>query len=375
MYKVLQVHEVYHYPKKSSDLFKTFIGKLNLIKTLNSNIEDQLEDEKEFDDFVAEINRDIILTGNNVDKSDFQNNPCKRNMAKLLMNSSYGRLGIRPAHNEKCFIRSRENLIKLFEDPSVTVGSLDPVCNGNILRADLQIDLEQQPALPISSVALASAITSMARIHLLKIILYANKNPKAIPLYTDTDCLFCLHHDTLKDKEFILNPGVHIGEMKNELSRGDTIKTFVSLGAKVYGYETLKGDIKLCCKGIHQSAQSENVLNVNTLERELLSTISNKQGGINGGEQRNGISIKQTQFTRSMIPEPSVGIRDIDKNIKITLTKRGHIFNLNDDLVEEIIGYKAHQHVNKNFQFYSLPYGWSSQLLKKVAEKFKYISQ
>ena len=232
-------------------------------------------------------------------------------------------------------------------------------------------------ALPISSVALASAITSLARVHLLKIILFANENPKAIPLYTDTDRIFCLHHEGLSDKEYILNPGAKIGEMKSELAKGDSIETFVSLGAKVYGYKTIKGELKLCCKGIHQSSSSVEILNVDTLKEEILSSVKKSRKELANQQpdnaKTNGISIRQTQFTRTMVPEPSVGIREIDKKITITLKKRVHIFQLEDDLVESIIGYKANEHVNKMFQFYSLPYGWSSQLLKLVAEKFSSI--
>ena len=237
-YKVLAVHEVYHYPNSSRVLFKDFIEKLNVMKTVNSNLEGQFANEHQMETFIKEMN----LT-----KKDFNNNPCKRNLAKLLMNSSYGRLGIRPSKNEKCFIRERKDLVQLLEDPAVDIVSLDAMKNGNILRASVNIEMEQQPALPISSVALASAITSMARIHLLKIILYANSKENVIPLYSDTDCLISLHPKSpnVVDEAFIMNPGMKIGQMKRELSKGEYIETFVSLGAKVYGYETNQGVLKL----------------------------------------------------------------------------------------------------------------------------------
>ena len=63
----------------------------------------------------------------------------------------------------------------------------------------------------------------------------------------------------------------------------------------------------------------------------------------------------------------------MDKKVNVTLNKRVHIFNLNEQTVEHILGYSANDHINPMFKFYSLPYGWSEELLKQVAQKFEQI--
>ena len=293
-----------------------------------------------------------------------------------MAKSSYGRLGIRPAKNEKCFIHECSQLINFLEDPAIKIVSLDAMKNGNVLRASMNIELEQQNALPISSVALASAITSMARIHLLKIILHANEKPNVIPLYSDTDCLISLHPKSMRDEDFIMNPGMKIGQMKRELAKNEYIETFVSLGAKVYGYKTNQGQLKLCCKGIHQSSKSYDILNVETLEKQLLSRVnarSRLDDQDDQDDQDEPITVQQVQFTRKIVPTPTLGLREMDKKVNVTLNKRVHIFNLNEQTVENILGYKANDHINPMFKFYSLPYGWSEELLKQVAQKFEQI--
>ena len=376
-YKIIKVFEVYHYPKQSNLIFKDFIDKLNIIKTTNTNMDGQFNSEEQFDEFIKQINEETMSKQNDsqrvISKADFHHNPCKRNLAKLLMNSSYGRLGIRPAHNEKLFIRERKELVQLLEDPAVSITALDPLKCGNALRASVNIDLEQTPALPVSSVGLASAITSMARLHLLKAILHANKQSNVIPLYTDTDCIFTLHRKTIDENDFILDPGMKIGQMKRELGSDDFIESFVCLGAKVYGYQTERGETKICCKGIQQSTKSEKKLNVKTMETYLQNRIAMANKGIDGTQSmqhQQPIVINQTQFTRKMLPEPSIGQRSFDKKVNVTLNKRVFIFNLHDHVVEGILGYKANAHKNPMFRYYSLPFGWNQDLLKHVAEKF-----
>ena len=48
------------------------------------------------------------------------------------MNSSYGRLGIRAAKNEKCFIHEPSEMLKLLYDPAVTLVSLDAMKGGTV---------------------------------------------------------------------------------------------------------------------------------------------------------------------------------------------------------------------------------------------------
>ena len=129
-------------------------------------------------------------------------------------------------------------------------------------------------------------------------------------------------------------------------------------------------------------------LNVNSLKQQLLARVSSQQQQPQQQHNDNDTSppppppppppplslvVKQTQFTRKIVPEPTLGIREMEKRVNITLSKRVHIFNLKHHVVENILGHNANDHINPMFKFYSLPYGWSEELLKQVAKKFEQI--
>ena len=80
-YQLISVSEVFHFPHSSTTMFGSFINKLNLMKTLHSDL--HFENDESFEKFKNELERqhDRKLT-----RQDFQPNPAKRQLAKLIMN-------------------------------------------------------------------------------------------------------------------------------------------------------------------------------------------------------------------------------------------------------------------------------------------------
>ena len=108
------------------------------------------------------------------------------------------------------------------------------------LNVELNTELIQQVFTPVkSNVAIASAITSYARIEMMKY--------KTIPdvnvFYSDTDSIFI---DKELPKDLV---GNELGQMKDELN-GDWIKEAYFLGIKKYAYKDGNGNVKTVFSGV-----------------------------------------------------------------------------------------------------------------------------
>lgn len=158
----------------------------------------------------------------------------ERNMAKLQLNNLYGYFGRKQVGLTTLNVKNEElNNIIL----SKVVKSLTPISDNyttvltysNIIYEMLEKLQNQFKSIGsdqhyiMSNVAIASAVTSYARIHMIPFKLDPNT------LYTDTDSIFTLEPI---DPSLI---GDELGQMKDEM-KGIVIKEAVFVGPKKYGY-------------------------------------------------------------------------------------------------------------------------------------------
>ena len=158
----------------------------------------------------------------------------ERNMAKLQLNNLYGYFGRKQVGLTTLNVKNEElNNIIL----SKVVKSLTPISdNYTTVLTYSNINYEMLEKLQnqfksigsdqhyiMSNVAIASAVTSYARIHMIPFKLDPNT------LYTDTDSIFTLEPI---DPSLI---GDELGQMKDEM-KGIVIKEAVFVGPKKYGY-------------------------------------------------------------------------------------------------------------------------------------------
>jgi DNA polymerase type B, organellar and viral len=161
-------------------------------------------------------------------------------IAKILMNSLYGRFGLNPLLPETNIIDKEmledfvdqgeiSELIELGDKYLISFLSnnkVDSFLNGSSIE-----DVK-------SNIAIASAITSYSRIHLAEIKKYCFDNNIKL-FYFDTDSVFV---DRPLPEHLI---GKSIGQWKLEA----TIKEAVFIAPKVYGYIDIEGNEIVKCKG------------------------------------------------------------------------------------------------------------------------------
>ena len=174
--------------------------------------------------------------------------PVTRSIAKLLLNSLYGRLGMKKIRQETII---SDDTLKL--DNLLNVEELEGHTNKYIYT------IKTDNANVVSNVAIAAAIASYSRIKSFSII---NKYKDSI-MYHDTDS-FVLNSPI--DKEYL---GEELGMMKNvaadekyciENDEEYYITNAFFVAPKVYCYETRKGDDVVKIKGIRKRDQKKEMV-------------------------------------------------------------------------------------------------------------------
>jgi hypothetical protein len=164
-----------------------------------------------------------------------------RYICKLHLNSLYGVMGRKQELIKTINVRKEElykyaatsiiqSMISITEDIYVLL--ISDNLNTNILNelnVKLQSEFKSFPNLVNSNVAIASAVTSYARIHMIPFKLNTDC------YYSDTDSIF------IKGKLDPLQIGDDLGLMIDEL-KGETIKEAYFLGLKQYGYSYFFND-------------------------------------------------------------------------------------------------------------------------------------
>jgi len=226
--------------------------------------------------------------------------------AKLLMNSLYGKFGMRMETTEiEVFNCSdpigQSSFNSTFELWAESIKDCITIDNYKILVRDSLITYKYNKELDLYhgmdvNIAIASAITAEARIFMS----YFKNNPDFKLYYSDTDSIVI---DSPLPDEMI---GNKLGQLKLE----HKIKRAVFLAPKVYGIEDENGEITIKIKGVTSDA-SENI-NIDNLER-LLSEDSS-------------LEFKQFKWFKKVL-EGNITIEEVVYKLKHTSNKRASIYS------------------------------------------------
>ena len=227
-YKIKQIHEVYHFETQSSELFSKFINKLYKIKLLASGKPENIS----FDDFLLEMK---THEGLDLFDDEFEKNPGLRYIAKILLNSFWGRFALRENLPEYKFIFSAEELYKIIENESVEIIRARPLKHN---LASVILKPKNISLVDISNnrnIFIAAITTAWARMELYNYMDKISTNSKTQVLYCDTDSII---FNTSSPPSKNLDLGPYLGNLTNELKNNEHIINYVSAGPKSYAYVT-----------------------------------------------------------------------------------------------------------------------------------------
>lgn len=186
-------------------------------------------------------------------------NTPRNTILKLILNSFYGRFGMRPHNNHVIFIEKNEEILRSYLSKYVVldyeeinnkymIKFTDEKCESKIktLLMENKISYEEYLKLTnksfynslnsMAAVQIASATTAYARIEIHK---YKSKEEIGV-IYSDTDSIFCA-------KEL---PENDIGKNLGQMKLVEKIKKGVFVAPKLYFTENDQNQTKIRCKGV-----------------------------------------------------------------------------------------------------------------------------
>ncbi|XP_039313511.1 uncharacterized protein LOC120359579 [Solenopsis invicta] len=235
-YLVRQVSEIWHYSVARYDhdtrqggLFTRYINSFLQLKQEASGWSSECMDDKSKARYLREYEEieGIVLNRNNISR-----NPGLRSVAKLCLNSFWGKFGQQSNLPTTEIVESPQRFATLLTSPEHEITDILPV-NDGVLYVSWRLREEAVVASPITNVVIAAYTTAQAR---LKLYSYLEKLDRRV-LYCDTDsCIYSCSGDL---NEYEPRTGNFLGDMTHELeSYGNAsyIESFVSGGPKFYAY-------------------------------------------------------------------------------------------------------------------------------------------
>ena len=327
-YKVLCVYEVHHWVHWSRNQFAPYILHLFKTKLLASSIPcDENNVPYEFDtfrplyntvvaDYVAKYGLDVEPEVYEIKATDeFRHDPAKRSLAKLLLNSLWGKLGQNFHQTKfKTFENFKDALHFLEPNSDIEVQNIrvhdrfndEGVINGQLTEVQYKCSSEvPESGSRRRNLPYAVITTAYGRIGMHKAIMEAGIDNVA---YWDTDSIICTDEGRAKlaAADYFKYPWF-LGNYKNELPDDDFITDWVCLGPKSYSYTTHLGKKSCAIKGIS-----------NTVHNRGLATTANFKK-IAEGES---VDFKHQEFSHLKKVPGQIKIKCFDKRLSSTVRNK-----------------------------------------------------
>ncbi|KAJ8953532.1 hypothetical protein NQ317_000050 [Molorchus minor] len=272
-YKILDIYEIWKYDIKEYDkaanisgVFTGMMNKFIKIKQEASGWPSTCVSQEQKDHYIADFlsREDVTL-----EFTEVVNNPGLRSLAKLMLNSFWGKFAQRENLPQTKIVRSPGELFGLFADPGIYVNALIPIGEETVV-VNYEHREEAYQSLPTVNVMIAAYVTAQAR---LKLYSYLEKLGERV-LYYDTDSVIYVS----RNNEFDIPTGEFIGDMTDELQSygvGSYITEFVSGGPKNYAYKVFstedKEDKVVCkVKGIGLNYSASRLVNFESIKDMVL---------------------------------------------------------------------------------------------------------
>lgn len=284
-YLVTRISEIWQYKIAQYDpstrqggLFTRYINSFLQLKQEASGWPTECTDDAAKERYLREYEE---IEGIALNKNAVVKNPGLRSVAKLCLNSFWGKFGQRSNLPKTEIVKTYQRFITLLTSPDHEITDILPV-NDNVMYVTWRLREEAIEASPLTSVVIAAYTTAQAR---LKLYEYLEKLDKRV-LYYDTDSCIYIASGTA---EYEPSTGNFLGDMTDELESygdGSYIESFVSGGPKFYAYIVRAPDNRtheICkVKGITLNYNNSLLVNFKTIEKLINQNLrENNEEAIN----------------------------------------------------------------------------------------------
>ncbi|EGT38427.1 hypothetical protein CAEBREN_29388 [Caenorhabditis brenneri] len=270
-YQLLKYHEVWHWPEESwfqGGFFEKFMSPLLKMKHESSGWpeEDMSEEKKQ-----AHIKTIHDTDHVDLDPENVKKNPALRSLAKLFLNSTWGKFAQNPCKTETKLLPTSQGLkiAQFFDDQGYEPKCFKDWGENHVLVSRRPFKESLQTA-PFTNIVYGALTTCGARIKLYE----AMKRVGAENLiYCDTDSIIFRQRrgqDLLGDLI-----GEALGKMTREVPIGWTIAEIVAMAAKVYALKMVDENGQVKCvtkaKGITLNSETADAVNFETMKELVIS--------------------------------------------------------------------------------------------------------
>lgn len=276
-YSILKIYEVYHFEQSSmydqttgeGGLFAKYVNTFLKIKQEASGFPSECVSEESKWGYIRDYKE---KEGIDLEYDKITVNPGLRSLAKLCLNSFWGKFGQRLSLKQSLFFHDSEcdKFFQILSDPTKVPHNFHIVS-----RDTLQLEWSNHsmfmPSDCKTNIFLASFTTAHARLRLYSVLDRLGENV----LYFDTNSVI---FKTSKDDELDFLPiGNYLGELTNEIKPKDGyIVEFVSGGPKNYAYRTLSGKEECKVRGFTLNWANSKLINFEAI-KSLICTSQEKQ--------------------------------------------------------------------------------------------------
>ena len=202
--------------------------------------------------------------GIKLDPSRIEKNPGRKQVAKLMLNSFWGKFGENEHRVQTQTIQDEDTWQKIVQDESIIVKDVR-IFNEDVMEVST---LKYEDACQSSgkiNIFIACFTTALARLKLYAELKKLNEQV----LYYDTDSVIY----SCKGGEVKIPTSIFLGEMTDELE-GDAITVSGSAGPKSYCYRTRGGKTEYKSKGTKSSYEINQVLNCTSMMQHIQKELS-----------------------------------------------------------------------------------------------------
>ena len=267
-YKILEFFELWNYPENrrskysgegtDESIFGSYISLFTRVKMESSGFPSHIVTDSQKDAYIQSIKNKEGVT---LVKANVRHNPGMRYIAKLLLNSLWGKICQRSDMNTTKMFGEEDlgGMMKVLNNPAYTLNDFH--IGEKTVSLTYKEKAGQVSDCNHSNVLLAATVTAAARCHLYS---FMDTIPNEL-LYTDTDsCLWIKK----KGKEGIKH-GDNLGDMKSELPHGCFIRCLATCGAKSYSYSLSNGECVTRVKGFSLNHKNSQIINFASMKNML----------------------------------------------------------------------------------------------------------
>ena len=323
-YEIVKIIEVYHYREKTNEIFS---GYINLWLKLKQQADGWPAWVKNDEDKQKYIDNFLKNEGVQLDEKEIEVNPGLRFIAKLFLNTLWGKLAQRPNLQQTKVCSEYKDYWEIVNDEDKLIkGEL--MVNDDCLLVNWEYKDDEMGKNANTSLAIASFVTSYARIELMKIIDEVEIIPGRV-LYWDTDSLIFRY----RDGEPKPSTDDYLGCLADEISKdygvGAICTKFCSLGPKVYAMEIWPENatepiVPIKVKGITLTDKALDIIKMESMVKLAEDYIKNN------GDQSNCSSLQIPQFQIRPTPMKTIETKYFSKIFRAMSEKRR--INGNDTL-------------------------------------------